>query len=329
MKATFYTIADATFFVGAVVLVNSLRLTGHADEIVLVDRGLTPHQRRRLATQCRIVDPPRREGPMKNAYRLAEDELAVLVDSDMMVTASLGPLLREATDGRIVAFVDGWADRRFDDWQATFQLPTPPRRQPYVNSGFLAFSTSRWPDLMHWWGEAIGLAVDAKKRHQHLPDDATNPFVFNDQDSMNAVLMTYVAPGAVAAHDARLAPIRKGMTSVRVSNPRTLACENDGRATLLLHCTNRPKPWEPRGWVLRPYAAYVDLLPRVLFAGDVAVRIEPGEVPLWLRGNLLGRGARATLATTRRSWRTLERALPSRARDLAHSKVSSVSGERR
>lgn len=248
MKATFYTITDEGFFVGAVVLVNSLRLAGHAEEIVVVDGGLATRQRAQLATQCRVVDPPSLDMPLKNAYQPADGEVAVLIDSDIMVTAELGPLIREAAEGRIVAFVDGASDRRFDEWQDEFMLPSPPREQPYLNSGFLAFSTTHWPDLMRWWGDASMLAAAANARHAHHPDDAHNPFVFRDQDSLNAVLMTYVEPGAISAQDARLAPIRKDMDSVRVSDPRTLECENDGEATVLLHCTNRPKPWEPRGW---------------------------------------------------------------------------------
>ena len=329
MKATFYTITDEGFFVGAVVLVNSLRLAGHAEEIVVVDGGLATRQRAQLATQCRVVDPPSLDMPLKNAYQPADGEVAVLIDSDIMVTAELGPLIREAAEGRIVAFVDGASDRRFDEWQDEFMLPSPPREQPYLNSGFLAFSTTHWPDLMRWWGDASMLAAAANARHAHHPDDAHNPFVFRDQDSLNAVLMTYVEPGAISAQDARLAPIRKDMDSVRVSDPRTLECENDGEATVLLHCTNRPKPWEPRGWVLRPYTAYVDLLPRVLFAKDVSIRIDLADVPVWLRPTRLGEAARATMAQTRRTWRRLERALPPRARAVAHSKLSQAAGERR
>src|SRR6187551_3977245 len=57
-EATFYTIADAGFFPGLVALLNSLRLTGNAGELVALDRGLTPAQRELLAGHVSVVDLP-------------------------------------------------------------------------------------------------------------------------------------------------------------------------------------------------------------------------------------------------------------------------------
>ena len=329
VKVTVYTIANSTFFVGAAALVNSLRLNGYQGEIVLVDTGLTNRQRKVLTGQCRVVDPPRHRGPMKNGYRVAHDELAILIDSDIVVTAQLDSLLQRACDGSIVAFVDGWSERRFDEWEADFLLPGRPRKQPYVNSGFVAFSTSQWPDLMEWWTEASSRAMAAKPRYAYIQDDSTDPYAFNDQDSLNAVLMTYVERNSLAALDPRLAPIRKDMDSVHVTDVGALTCVNDGERTMLLHCSNRPKPWEPRGWMLRPYAAYVDLLLRLLFAEDLALRIDPGDVPVWLRPTRLGRASRATMDTTRRSWRAVKGALPPPARDWVYSTLTRLAGARR
>ena len=53
-QARFFTISDARFFVGTVLLLNSLRLTGHDHELVVLDRGLTDSQRARLA-EHRVV----------------------------------------------------------------------------------------------------------------------------------------------------------------------------------------------------------------------------------------------------------------------------------
>ena len=36
---TFYTVADARFWLGAVALVNSLRLVGHKEPVVVLDLG--------------------------------------------------------------------------------------------------------------------------------------------------------------------------------------------------------------------------------------------------------------------------------------------------
>ena len=48
----FFTIADATYFLGLVALVNSLRLQGHADPITVLDLGLRAEQREALKTEC-------------------------------------------------------------------------------------------------------------------------------------------------------------------------------------------------------------------------------------------------------------------------------------
>ena len=54
----FFTIADATYFVGLVALVNSLRLQGHADPITVLDLGLQAEQREVLQAECDLVMPP-------------------------------------------------------------------------------------------------------------------------------------------------------------------------------------------------------------------------------------------------------------------------------
>ena len=87
MQATFYTIADSTFFVGAVALLNSLRLTGNDGELVLVDCGLTARQRELLSPHCRLTTSEGHGRPTKPAvHRLAAGELVALLDSDIMVT---------------------------------------------------------------------------------------------------------------------------------------------------------------------------------------------------------------------------------------------------
>jgi hypothetical protein len=57
-EATFYAAANSRFFVGAVALLNSLRLSGNGGELVILDVGLEPSQRRLLEPHVRIVDVP-------------------------------------------------------------------------------------------------------------------------------------------------------------------------------------------------------------------------------------------------------------------------------
>ena len=50
--ATFYTVTDAEFFPGTVALLNSLRLVGHREPLVVLDNGLTPEQRDAARPGC-------------------------------------------------------------------------------------------------------------------------------------------------------------------------------------------------------------------------------------------------------------------------------------
>src|SRR5579862_7068857 len=82
-----FCVANAAHFLGAVALINSLRLTGWNDEIVVVDCGLGPEQRSVLELEARILpvaegpDPPQLvkvAGPL--SYRT---DIAVVLDADM------------------------------------------------------------------------------------------------------------------------------------------------------------------------------------------------------------------------------------------------------
>ena len=60
MKAAFYCVSDERYFLGAVGLINSLRLVGHTEPIYLLDCGLTEAQRELLAAEVELVDAPAR-----------------------------------------------------------------------------------------------------------------------------------------------------------------------------------------------------------------------------------------------------------------------------
>ena len=54
----FYCVSSRIYFLGAVGLVNSLRLIGHTEPIFLLDCGLTPAQRERIAPHVTLVPAP-------------------------------------------------------------------------------------------------------------------------------------------------------------------------------------------------------------------------------------------------------------------------------
>ncbi len=91
----FYCVSSEVYFPAAVGLVNSLRLTGHDEPIFLLDCGLTPEHRALLEPHVTVVDAPDDTPPylLKTvAPRLYPARLQVLVDVDVVVTRSLGPL---------------------------------------------------------------------------------------------------------------------------------------------------------------------------------------------------------------------------------------------
>lgn len=57
----------------------------------------------------------------------------------------------------------------------------------------------------------------------------------------------------------------------------------------------RPKPWEDRAWLRVRRDAYVRLMPRLLFADDVPIRLSAADLPVWLRPSLAAGLARAAI----------------------------------
>ena len=102
----FYTVTDARHFIGAVGLINSLRLSGHNHPIVLTDLGLTEQQRRLLEGVVEILDADSEVpgvlakplGPLEQPA-----EVMVVLDADVLVVRSLDPLIDEARAGRLAS----------------------------------------------------------------------------------------------------------------------------------------------------------------------------------------------------------------------------------
>jgi hypothetical protein len=230
-------------------------------------------------------------------YLLKPAGTIVIIDSDMIVTRSLQPLLDLAGAGRICAFPDPEPSRWFGEWQQLFDLPCQPRHQTYVVSAFLAFSTVHWPDLLeHWWYACRRIwshptVVGGGK----APD---GPSAQADQDALNALLMGELPDGALALQPADELVETQGLRQgVRVLGARTLACSYRGRPVTLLHSSGSPKPWDPRARFAVRHNAYVRLLPRLLYGSDVTLRIAPAQLPIWLRPGASGRLAMRGLDT--------------------------------
>src|SRR5215210_3394157 len=131
--AAFYTIADGRYFLGAVGLVNSLRLLGHREQVFLLDCGLTKSQRNLLAPHVTLVSAAG-DGPpwlrKAAAPALHPAEVMVLIDADIVVTRPLKDLI-ERSPAKVTAFRNE-RDRFIPRWGELLGLG-PIRRGPYLS----------------------------------------------------------------------------------------------------------------------------------------------------------------------------------------------------
>ena len=130
LKAAFYCVADSRYFLGAVGLVNSLRLVGHREPIYLLDCGLDDEQRRLLEREVELVAAPAEAPPWlrKTVAPLSRPaEVAVLVDADMVIARPLDELIDRAAGGRVIAFRDR-QQRFFSEWGDLLGLGHGPAR---------------------------------------------------------------------------------------------------------------------------------------------------------------------------------------------------------
>ncbi len=323
--ARIYTLADSAYFVGLVALLNSLHVTGNRYELVVLDCGLDERQRAMMRDHATIVPlPPEtaRRNVLAKPYvdRLTTpDEIVVWIDSDVIVTGSLAPILASAAEGRICAFPVDWPEQRTrscPEWSTLFSLTAPVRPGTYVNAGFCAFAAGQWPTLLDRWSQLCARIPDGVT---FKGDIASNPLWAGDQDALNALLMSELPDGAVHLLPESEAVFPPDMERVDVVDLERLTCTIGGNAVTMLHYSWVPKPWAPRAWrrMQRPLRdAYARILPRLAFGDDVPVVLDPDDVPQWLRPGALGATARGGVAVARPLRRLGVRAagrLPARA----------------
>jgi hypothetical protein len=290
-------LADSAYFVGAVGLVNSLRLTGHRGEIAFLDVGLEQEQRAFLEQQATVHDGPRGQGwltvfakPLLG--KLFPGRVVVFLDNDVVITGSLAPLVQAAEEGAIAVIAD-MRTRWFAEWEQIFSLRQPLRPPTSsANGSFVALSTSRWAGFLDRWYELNQQVAELRAGRPFLlrwKEAATDPVGFNEQDVLNALLMSEVPESAVRLWPHSLTPIYDERHRTHVVDARTLRCEADGNPSLFLHFTGQPKPWQPRGWLRLRFPAFNRLLRRVLDGDDLVLRLPSAKIPRWLRTGVRGR----------------------------------------
>ena len=293
VPVTYFTVSNHAYFLGTVALLNSLRVTGNLDPLVVLDAGLLPGERALLKPHADVVSMPEDRGnpvllkPFPHV--IGATGVILVIDSDIIVTSSLESTIDLARAGKIClcpAWVEAARTRWFAEWESTLELRAPLRREDWLHDGFVLFDTTHWPDLLERWWDVCSLVP---------PDEifaADTPFNAGDADAINALLMSEIpreAVGVLAEGDEVYAG------DVTIENLETLQCSVEGRPPLFIHVPDRPKPWERSGWSRRGSDVYLRLMRRLLFGPDVELRLEPDLVPFWLRPGANGRLALSTL----------------------------------
>ena len=302
-STAFYCMSSGMYFLGAVGLVNSLRLAGHFEPIFLLDCGLTAEQRALLAPHVTLVPAPDDREPfmLKTFLPLRHPaEVMVLIDVDMVVTRPLTDLCQMASTGRIVA-VKHPHDRFVSEWGEHLGLGVA-HRYPYVSSALVFLGGAAGQGVLRRMHEAQDrIDFDRTLFRTTLPEYpyvdptvadaavADYPFFFADQDLLNAILTTRVGVDRIVRLDPTLValPPFEGLTVV---DEGSLRCAyRDGTEPYAVH-HHTSKPW------LEPtyHGVYSRLLRRALIGDDLAVRVPERDLPLRLR-----RGLRAFAARTR------------------------------
>jgi hypothetical protein len=284
-ETAFYSFCDHRHFVGFVALMNSLRLVGHEERIVLVDAGLLPAQRRLVERHVTVVDAPEGKHVIllkQHGPTVAPADVMVLLDSDVIVVRSLSELVLDANRGQIVAFMDNGSDasRFFPQWSKELALPEL-RRYPYVNAGQLFVPHSLANRLFPPWAQGQSRINLARAWHTAQRDDS-NPFYFGDQDVLNAVMAAYLDPDELRILDNELAP-NPPFPGLRLVDEFRLHCSyEDGTRPYVLHHF-LAKPWLST----TPATVYSRLVTRLVLAPDVRLQLPPSSLPLRMRHGYL------------------------------------------
>jgi hypothetical protein len=300
--AAFYCVCDSRYFLGAVAMLNSLRLVGHTEPSYVLDCGLTDSQRELLAPHATLVPAPEEAPPwlLKTVAPLRHPaEVMVLIDADMIVSRPLTPFISEARQGNVVAF-ENRSDRFFPEWGDILELGNARRRQ-YVSSSLVCLSGPLGSEIVRLMAE-LRDRVDFS-RTLWRANDPDYPFLLADQDVLNAILATRVDPARVREVDERL-EAAVPYTGLTLVDEDTLRCAyEDGTEPFAVHHFMPTKPW------LEPTipGVYSRLLSRLLRGRDVAIHIPRSELPPHLRPGLVGaakswrRGGLSTRFRTARS----------------------------
>ena len=146
VPVTYFTVSNHAYFLGTVALLNSLRVTGNLDPLVVLDAGLLPGERALLEPHADVVSMPEDRGnpvllkPFPHV--IGATGVILVIDSDIIVTSSLESTIDLARAGKIClcpAWVEAARTRWFAEWESTLELRAPLRREDWLHDGFVLF----------------------------------------------------------------------------------------------------------------------------------------------------------------------------------------------
>ncbi len=306
--AAFYCVSSSRYFLGAVALINSLRLLGHAEPVFVLDYGLSEAERELLAPESTLVTAPDDTTPflLKTVAPLAHPaEVMVLIDADMILTRPLTELIERAARGRVLAVEHG-QERFFGSWGELLGI-RPAVHHTYVTSSLVIAGGEPGRRLVRLMHDAQ-LRIDVERTPYAVPDpdlgslgsdfqdvESGDPFFYADQDVLNAILACEIADSELEVLDRRLESVLP-FNGLDLVDETSLRCSyDDGVEPYAVHQI-LGKPW------LQPMlpGVYTQLLIRLLSGSDVAVNVPRQMIPVYVRSGLAGR---ATRAATRAGWR--------------------------
>lgn len=188
------TMADRRYFPGVLALWASLSLQElrPTPSFCVIDLGLTRVQRDVLQSVGALLLDARRSSAASPVYAkptfrrlLTEYDVVCYCDADVVVLGDLKPWLEQANGGVLVAYPDGLDPRHSPHWADVVVETDSPRDLPYVNAGFLIFGQAH-AGLLKCWDEVCSTVSDVKTvKEAWVPE---GPWMFGDQDALNAVL---------------------------------------------------------------------------------------------------------------------------------------------
>ena len=289
-----YTVCDARYFPALVLLVSSLDQHAPDARLTVCDVGLDDAQRAWLAGRATLVDqrPVRRAVPTLHkafAATLAPSGPILIIDADGMVVGDLAPLVDRVRAGKIVLAVDPKADRTVPAWASMFGLRAPLRSQTYCGAGTVLLDADRHTDFLQRWWEQCGVASE---QYAEWKADPAQPLMHNDQDVMNALLMSEMPEGTVEHFADGQMVADFFMPRVRLQDRERLRFTGPGEPPLVIQCLVRAKPFLPEGGTILYGSAYTmaarAVLTREARRAAPGSALAPDRLVPWMRPGLPG-----------------------------------------